>query len=123
MIDPKIEKINTEKKIKSLERKVTQLDKLLKWGSAAVSFIVLIAGFFGFNAWSSISAKIDELNKNAEKVEKKTCFCERKFASVNVIKTFCFAADHRYRKCLLAIFPTEYALCACSGNRGGNVQM
>ena len=69
MIDPEFEKINTEKKIKSLEKKVTQLDKLLKWGSAVVSSIVLIAGFFGFNAWSSISVKIDELNKNAEKVE------------------------------------------------------
>ena len=69
MIDPETEKINTEKKIKSLEKKVTQLDKLLKWGSTVVSSIVLIAGFFGFNAWSSISVKIDELNKNAEEVE------------------------------------------------------
>jgi prefoldin subunit 5 len=69
MSEPEIEKIDEESRIRKLEQKVAQIDSLIKWGSAVVSFVVIIAGIFGFNAWTSISAKIDELNKNAEKVE------------------------------------------------------
>ena len=69
MSEPEIEKIDEEIRIGNLEQKVAQIDSLIKWGSAVVSFVVIIAGIFGFNAWTSISAKIDELNKNAEKVE------------------------------------------------------
>ena len=69
MSEPEIEKIDEESRIRKLEQKVAQIDSLIKWGSSVVSFVVIIAGIFGFNAWTSISAKIDELNKNAEKVE------------------------------------------------------
>lgn len=69
MIDPQIESINREDEIKALKNKVSQLEKTIIWATSIASAIVFIAGFFGFNAWSSISGKIDELNKNAEKVE------------------------------------------------------
>lgn len=52
-----------------LKTKIVRLEKTFLMGSSIVALIVFIAGFFGFNAWSSMSTKIDELNKAAEKVE------------------------------------------------------
>jgi len=71
MIDPEIDKISKEDEIRFLKKKICKLEKVFKWGAAIVTFVTIIAGIFGFNAWSFISGKIDELNKSAEKVEER----------------------------------------------------
>ncbi len=69
MRDPDIAKTKNERKNNSLETRVLKIERQLKWATGIASAIALIASCFGFNAWLSISATIDELNKNAEKVE------------------------------------------------------
>ncbi|MBR7127304.1 MAG: hypothetical protein IKD09_01820 [Lentisphaeria bacterium] len=69
MIDPEIEKITNEDKIKALEKRVEKIEKLIKNVSIIVSIVLAIIGVLGVSVWSSISTKIDELNKDAEKVE------------------------------------------------------
>ena len=83
MIDSGIEKIITDDRIKALEKKLSEFEKnnawlkkqvshinhRIRWACGIVSIVVAIAGFFGYNMWTSISTKINELNKNAEKVE------------------------------------------------------
>lgn len=69
MIDPEIEKITNEDKIKALEKRVEKIEKLIISVSIIVSIVLAIIGVLGVSVWSSISTKIDELNKDAEKVE------------------------------------------------------
>ena len=69
MIDPEIENITNEDKIKALEKRVEKIEKLIKNVSIIVSIVLAIIGVLGVSVWSSISTKIDELNKDAEKVE------------------------------------------------------
>ena len=69
MIDPEIEKITNEDKIKALEKRVEKIEKLIINVSIIVSIVLAIIGVLGVSVWSSISTKIDELNKDAEKVE------------------------------------------------------
>lgn len=60
---------NEKNDVKILKAKTAHLEKVVWVGSSIVTIIVFIASFFGINAWSSISAKIDKLNNDADKVE------------------------------------------------------
>ena len=51
------------------EKRVEKIEKLIISVSIIVSIVLAIIGVLGVSVWSSISTKIDELNKDAEKVE------------------------------------------------------
>lgn len=69
MIDENIQKINAEAEVRKLKARVSKLESRIKYGLAIVTSIGLIISILGWSAWSSMTGKIDELNRSAEKVE------------------------------------------------------
>ncbi len=69
MIDDNIQKINVETEVAKLKTRVFKLESRIKYGLGIVTFVDIVISILGWSAWSSMTGKIDELNRSAEKVE------------------------------------------------------